>query len=102
MTNYSFGSASVIVPPVTEGDGTGDAANELAQYRRQHEAAGRLRWDIAQNSQVSKDGIARHETQDHVRDARQAGIDIVQISPIQDDLSTNWMSTGSRHGRILM
>ena len=48
------------------------------------------------NSQVSKDGIGRHETQDFVRSAHRSGIKLVQISPVRDDfideVNVDWLA----------
>ena len=45
---------------------------------------------------MSKDGFARHETQNYLRDARAAGIEFVQISPIRDDfideMDADWLA----------
>ena len=96
VTNYSFGSASVIVPRVTGGMEPVMRPTSWPNIVANTKLLVAFGGISPKNSQVSKDGIARHETQDHVRDARQAGIDIVQISPIQDDfideLDVDWIA----------
>ena len=96
VTNYSFGSASVIVPRVTGGMEPVMRPTSWPNIVANTKLLVAFGGISPKNSQVSKDGIARHETQSHVRDARQAGIDIVQISPIQDDfideLDVDWIA----------
>jgi biotin/methionine sulfoxide reductase len=96
VTNYSFGSASVIVPRVTGSmepvlkptSWPGIVANTKLMV-----SFGGV---SPKNSQVSKDGFARHETQNYLRDAQAAGLEFVQISPVRDDfldeLDADWLA----------
>ena len=96
VTNYSFGSASVIVPRVTgsmEPVMRPTSWPNIVAHTKLMVAFGGV---SPKNSQVSKDGFARHETQDHLRAARDTGIEFVQISPIRDDfideVSAEWLA----------
>jgi len=96
VTNYSFGSASVIVPRVT---GSMEPVLRPTSWPGIVENT-KLMVSFGgvspKNSQVSKDGFARHETQNYLRDARAAGIEYVQISPVRDDfldeLDAEWLA----------
>ncbi|MEE2995821.1 MAG: molybdopterin guanine dinucleotide-containing S/N-oxide reductase [Pseudomonadota bacterium] len=85
VTNYSFGSASVIVPRVTGGMEPVIRPTSWPNIVEHTELLVAFGGISPKNSQVSKDGIGRHETQGHVREANRAGIGLVQISPIRDD-----------------
>ncbi|PPR10302.1 MAG: Dimethyl sulfoxide/trimethylamine N-oxide reductase [Alphaproteobacteria bacterium MarineAlpha11_Bin1] len=87
VTNYSFGSASVILPRVTGGMEPVMRPTSWPNIVENSKLLVAFGGISPKNSQVSKDGIARHETQDHVRDAYRAGVDLVQISPIRDDFT---------------
>jgi biotin/methionine sulfoxide reductase len=96
VTNYSFGSASVIVPRVTgsmEPVMRPTSWPNIVAHTRLMVAFGGV---SPKNSQVSKDGFGRHETQNYLRDARAAGIEFVQISPIRDDfideMDADWLA----------
>ncbi|MDA0664140.1 MAG: molybdopterin guanine dinucleotide-containing S/N-oxide reductase [Proteobacteria bacterium] len=96
VTNYSFGAASVIVPRVT------GSMEPVMRPTSWPSIVANTRLMVAfggvspKNSQVSKDGIGRHETQNYLRDARAAGIEFVQISPVRDDfideLDAEWLA----------
>ena len=87
VTNYSFGSASVIVPRVTGGMEPVMRPTSWPNIVENTQLLVAFGGISPKNSQVSKDGIGRHETQHHVRDAHRAGVSLVQISPIQDDFT---------------
>ena len=96
VTNYSFGAASVIVPRVV-----GSMA-PLSHPTTWPTIIDNTRLFLAfggvstKNSQVCMDGIGAHETQRYLRDARDAGVEFVQISPIRDDfaddLGAEWLA----------
>ena len=96
VTNYSFGAASVILPRIT---GSMDAImrptswQSIVSHTRLMVAFGGV---SPKNSQVSKDGVGLHETQNYLRDARQAGVEFVQISPVRDDfideVDADWLA----------
>jgi biotin/methionine sulfoxide reductase len=96
VTNYSFGAASVIVPRVT------GSMEPVMRPTSWPNIVANTRLVVAfggispKNSQVSKDGFGRHETQNYLRDARRAGIEFVQVSPIRDDfideLGAEWLA----------
>jgi biotin/methionine sulfoxide reductase len=96
VTNYSFGSASVIVPRVTgsmEPVMRPTAWPNIIENTRLMVAFGGI---SPKNSQVSKDGFGRHETQNYLREASAKGISFVQVSPIRDDfideLNAEWLA----------
>jgi len=96
VTNYSFGSASVIVPRVT------GSMEPVMRPTSWPNIVANTKLMVAfggvspKNSQVSKDGFGRHETQNYLREAREAGIEFVQFSPIRDDfideLDADWLA----------
>lgn len=96
VTNYSFGAASVILPRVT---GSMEPIMRPTSWRS---IIDNTRLMVAfggvspKNSQVSKDGVGLHETQNYLRDARRAGVEFVQISPVRDDfideLDAEWLA----------
>ncbi|CAN0324107.1 unnamed protein product [Discosporangium mesarthrocarpum] len=96
VTNYSFGAASVIVPRVT---GSMEPVLKPTSWPGIVENT-KLMVSFGgvspKNSQVSKDGFARHETQNYLRDAQAAGLEFVQISPVRDDfldeLDADWLA----------
>ena len=96
VTNYSFGSASVIVPRVT---GSMEPVLKPTSWPSIVEST-KLMVSFGgvspKNSQVSKDGFGRHETQNYLRDAHAAGLAFVQISPVRDDfldeLNADWLA----------
>ena len=87
VTNYSFGAASVIVPHITGGMDPVMRPTSWPNIIKNTRLMVAFGGVSPKNSQVSKDGLGRHETQEYVREARKAGIDFVQISPIKDDFS---------------
>ena len=96
VTNYSFGAASVIVPRVV---GSMDPVmrptvwSAVAEHTRLIVLFGGV---PAKNSQVANNGIGSHDTQDWLRKARDAGVELVQFSPMRDDmaaeLGAEWLS----------
>lgn len=96
VTNYSFGSASVIVPRVV---GSMDPVmrptswSAIAENTRLMVLFGGI---ASKNSQVANNGIASHDTQGWMRTARDAGVSFVQFSPMRDDmaaeLGAEWLS----------
>ena len=106
VTNYSFGSASVIVPRVTGGMEPVMRPTSWPNIVANTKMLVAFGGISPKNSQVSKDGIGRHETQDHVRDARRAGIDIVQVSPVRDDfideVDVDWIAPRPNTDTALM
>ena len=106
VTNYSFGSASVIVPRVTGGMEPVLRPTSWPNIVANTKLLVAFGGISPKNSQVSKDGIGRHETQDHVREAKRAGIDIVQISPVRDDficeVEVDWLAPRPNTDTALM
>ena len=96
VTNYSFGSASVIVPRVTGGMEPVMRPTSWPNIIKNTELIVAFGGISPKNSQVSKDGIGRHETQDFVRSAHRSGIKLVQISPVRDDfideVNVDWLA----------
>ena len=95
VTNYSFGAASVILPRVV---GTMEPVSQPTSWSSIVENTDLmlLFGGIApKNSQLSKNGVAAHETQRWLVKARGAGTVFVQVSPIRDDmageLSAEWL-----------
>ena len=96
VTNYSFGSASVILPRVTGGMEPVMRPTSWPNIIKNTELIVAFGGISPKNSQVSKDGIGRHETQDFVRSAHRSGIKLVQISPVRDDfideVNVDWLA----------
>jgi biotin/methionine sulfoxide reductase len=96
VTNYSFGSASVIVPRVVGSMaplGRPTAWPTIVENTGLMLLFGGL---AAKNSQIAKDGVGSHDIQHWMRKARDAGVALVQISPIRDDMAdemnAEWLS----------
>ena len=90
VTNYSFGAASVILPrvigtlePVT---GPSTSWPVIAENTKLMVLFGGL---SPKNSQVSKDGLGRHEQADWQKLAQDSGVEFVCVSPIHDDMARN-------------
>ena len=96
VTNYSFGSASVILPRVV---GSMDPLSRpttwptIIDNTRLFLAFGGV---SIKNIQTCKNGIGVHETQRYLRAARNAGVEFVQICPIRDffadDPGAEWLA----------
>ena len=88
VTNYSFGAASVIVPHVVGTmEPVGGAVTTwptIAEHTKLMVLFGGV---PAKNTQVNSGGIGRHEAGDWLRQARQAGVAFVNISPLRDDVA---------------
>ena len=106
VTNYSFGAASVIVPRVTGGMEPVMRPTSWPNIVDNTKLLVAFGGISPKNSQISKDGIGRHETQDHVREAHRAGIDLVQISPVRDDflheIDVDWFAPRPNTDTALM
>ena len=88
VTNYSFGAASVILPriigtmePVT---GPSTSWPVIASNTKLLVLFGGM---SPKNSQVSKDGLGRHDLADWQTLAKDKGVEFVSISPIRDDMA---------------
>ncbi len=88
VTNFSFGAASVILPrivgtmqPVT---GPRTAWPTIVQHTKLMVLFGGM---SPKNSQVNKDGVGSHETEDWTERARAAGVQFVNVSPMRDDVA---------------
>ena len=96
VTNYSFGAASVIVPRVTGSMEPVLRPTSLPGIIENTKLMVAFGGISPKNSQVSKDGIGRHETQDWLREANARGVELVQISPVRDDflneLKVEWLA----------
>ncbi|MEE2970229.1 MAG: molybdopterin guanine dinucleotide-containing S/N-oxide reductase [Pseudomonadota bacterium] len=87
VTNYSFGSASVIVPRVV---GSMDPVMRPTAWSAIEEHTGLMvlfGGVPAKNSQVANNGIGSHDTQVWMRKARDSGVEFVQFSPMRDDMA---------------
>ena len=106
VTNYSFGSASVIVPHVAGGMEPVMRPTSWPNIVENTKLLVAFGGISPKNSQVSKDGIGRHETQDHVRNAHRAGVGFVQISPVRadfiDEVDVDWISPRPNTDTALM
>ncbi len=96
VTNYSFGAASVIVPHVV---GSMAPLSQPTTWPTIIDSTGlfvAFGGASSKNSQTSMDGIGTHETQRYLRDARNAGMDFVQVSPMSndfaDELGAEWLA----------
>ena len=88
VTNFSFGAASVILPrivgtmqPVT---GPRTAWPTIVQHTKLMVLFGGM---SPKNSQVNKDGVGSHDTEDWTKRARAAGVQFVNVSPLRDDVA---------------
>lgn len=87
VTNYSFGAASVILPRVV------GSMEPVAQPTAWPTIVGHTQLMLLfggiapKNSQLSKNGVTTHQTQNWLRKARDAGMEFVQVSPIKGDMA---------------
>ena len=87
VTNYSWGAASVILPHVV---GTVEPVGNPTSWPTiiGHTKLMLLFGGVSpKNSQLAKNGVSAHETTRWLQDARDAGIEFVQVSPIKDDMA---------------
>ena len=96
VTNYSFGAASVILPRIVgsmEPVALPTSWPDIVKNTRLMVLFGGL---SPKNSQVAKNGVSAHETQNWLKKALRVGVKFVQVSPIKDDmaedLSAEWLS----------
>ena len=87
VTNFSFGAASVILPrivgtmqPVT---GPRTAWPTIVQHTKLMVLFGGM---SPKNFQVNKDGVGSHDTEDWIERARAAGVQFVNVSPMQEEI----------------
>jgi biotin/methionine sulfoxide reductase len=96
VTNYSFGAATVILPRVVGSleplTGPVAAWADIAKHTNLMVLFGGM---APKNSQVSKDGLGKHEQLDGQQKLKAAGVDFVNISPMSDDtmssLDARWL-----------
>ena len=93
VTNYSFGAASVILPRVV---GTMEPVGNPTAWTTiiDHTKIMLLFGGVApKNAQLAKNGVTAHETTHWLRQARDAGIEFIQVSPIRDDMADDLGAT---------
>jgi biotin/methionine sulfoxide reductase len=87
--SYSLGAAHVIMPHVVAGmnelNGMHHTWDVLAGHTRLLVAFGGIPW---KNAQSSPGGVGRHRARDGLAGLRDAGVRIVNIGPVNDNLST--------------
>ncbi|MEP9350094.1 molybdopterin-dependent oxidoreductase [Xanthobacter sp. KR7-225] len=97
FSNYSHGAADVIVPHVV-----GERLGLHVQHTPWRLIAGHAQLIVmfggagAKNAQVSSGGIVRHSLRESLRACRQAGAQLVSVSPVGDDtdaeFGAEWMA----------
>jgi biotin/methionine sulfoxide reductase len=98
VDSYSFAAAEVLIPHVLGMNAYYAAAQapttrEIAQHCRRIVFFGGA---AVRNAQVNSGGIGRHDAAEHFAAIRDGGVEIVNISPIRDDvldsLDTRWLA----------
>ena len=89
LDTYSFAAAEVLIPHILGMDAyfaavQSPTTQEIAQHCKRMVLFGGA---AARNMQVNPGGVAHHDASMHYGAIRDAGIDVVNISPIRDDAS---------------
>ena len=88
VTNYSFGAASVIVPHVVGTmEPVGGAVTTWPTIAKHTKLMVLFGGIPAKNTQVNSGGIGRHEADDWLTHIRRAGVSLVNVSPLRDDVA---------------
>src|SRR4030095_15554206 len=88
VTNYSFGAASVIVPHVVGTmEPVGGAVTTWPTIAKHTKLMVLFGGIPTKNIQVNSGGIGRHEADDWLTHIRRAGLNLVNLGPLRDDVA---------------
>ncbi len=108
VQNYSFATAQVILPRIIGMDATAimlqaPTIEDICRHTRLMVCFGGI---SMKNTQINQGGLANHGAQADLKKVKAAGVDVVSISPVQDDvagfLDAQWLAIRPNADTALM
>ena len=108
VQNYSFATAQVILPRIIGLDATevmlqAPTIDDICKHSKLMVCFGGI---SMKNTQINQGGIANHSAETDLKKIKQAGIDLVLVSPVKDDiagfLNAQWLAVRPNADAALM